>query len=384
MAAQNQVPRKENKKADALSKMASTSFAHLSKQVLVEELKEKSVNEIEVLAIVEEEGDSWMTPIHEYLNSEILLAEWNKARSIKQKSQRFIIINGTLYKKSFLGPWLSCVGPSQANYDWLLLADNAQGRKGAYKSMSGMPSAQTRPKKSIGKIEPNHISVAILQMGYRHSWTFPGRTRQSQIPNSGHGLLYQVDRSKTSSNYHRKPSKKLRMGKHTFCFRKTSLDERTGRKSKQKFGGRNKSKTGQRQQELVGIAVIPTEIGMTTFRTTEVDVAENNEALEINLELLEEKREQAAIREAKSKRQMEKYYNTKVRNASFKPGELVYQSNEASRVEDTEKLGPKWEGPYEVTEALGKGSYKLKDRNGRELSRTWNICNLKKCYINKV
>ncbi|GKD09947.1 hypothetical protein Tco_1189632, partial [Tanacetum coccineum] len=34
------------------------------------------------------------------------------------------------------------------------------------------------------------------------------------------------------------------------CFRKTSSDERTGRKSKQEFGGRNKSKTGQRQQEL--------------------------------------------------------------------------------------------------------------------------------------
>ncbi|GKD42595.1 reverse transcriptase domain-containing protein, partial [Tanacetum coccineum] len=112
----NQVPRKENKKADALSKMASTSFAHLSKQVLVEELKEKSANEIEVLAVVEEEGDSWMTPIHEYLNNETLPAEREKARSIKQKSQRFAIINGTLYKKSFLGPWLRCVGPSQANY----------------------------------------------------------------------------------------------------------------------------------------------------------------------------------------------------------------------------------------------------------------------------
>ncbi|GKF23032.1 reverse transcriptase domain-containing protein, partial [Tanacetum coccineum] len=130
--------------------------------------------------------------------------------------------------------------------------------------------------------------------------------------------------------------------------------------------------------------VISAEIGMPTFRTAEVNVAENDEALEINLDLLEEKREQAAIREAKSKRQMEKYYNTKVRNASFKPGDLVYRSNEASRVEDTRKLGPKWEGPYEVTEALGKGSYKLKDRNGRELPRTCNICNLKKCYINKV
>ncbi|GJZ62854.1 reverse transcriptase domain-containing protein, partial [Tanacetum coccineum] len=36
-----QIPRSENKKADALSKIASTYFAHLSKQVLVEELEEK-------------------------------------------------------------------------------------------------------------------------------------------------------------------------------------------------------------------------------------------------------------------------------------------------------------------------------------------------------
>ncbi|GJR55328.1 reverse transcriptase domain-containing protein [Tanacetum coccineum] len=50
-----QVPRGENKKVDALNKMASTSFAHLSKQVLVEELKEKSIDEREVLAVVEEE-----------------------------------------------------------------------------------------------------------------------------------------------------------------------------------------------------------------------------------------------------------------------------------------------------------------------------------------
>ena len=36
-----QVPRGDNRKADALSKIASTTFAHLSKQVLVETLKNK-------------------------------------------------------------------------------------------------------------------------------------------------------------------------------------------------------------------------------------------------------------------------------------------------------------------------------------------------------
>ncbi|GJT05497.1 reverse transcriptase domain-containing protein [Tanacetum coccineum] len=101
-------------------------------------------------------------------------------------------------------------------------------------------------------------------------------------------------------------------------------------------------------------AVIPAEIGMPTFRTAEVNVAENDEALEINLELLEEKREQAAIREAKSKRQMEKYYNTKVR-MQLLASDLCVSVQRSKRVEDTGKLGPKWEGPYEVTEALGKG-----------------------------
>nr|GEX45422.1 reverse transcriptase domain-containing protein [Tanacetum cinerariifolium] len=131
-------------------------------------------------------------------------------------------------------------------------------------------------------------------------------------------------------------------------------------------------------------ALIPTEIGMPTLRKVEVDLVQNNEALEINLDLLEERREQVAIHDAKSKAKMEKYYNSKAQNISFKPDDLVYHNNDASRVKDTGKLGLKWEGPYKVTEALGKGAYKLRDCDGKQLSRTWNVSNLKKCYIHKV
>ncbi|GJU49603.1 hypothetical protein Tco_1219158 [Tanacetum coccineum] len=86
----------------------------------------------------------------------------------------------------------------------------------------------------------------------------------------------------------------------------------------------------------------------------------------------------------KSKAKMERYYNSKVHSISFKPGDLVYRDNDASRVEDTKQLGPKWEGPYKVTEALGKGAYKLRDRDGKQLPRTWNISNLKKCYVHQM
>ncbi|GJS64615.1 hypothetical protein Tco_0679179 [Tanacetum coccineum] len=123
------------------------------------------------------------------------------------------------------------------------------------------------------------------------------------------------------------------------------------------------------------------EIGMPTIRTAEVNITTNDDERRIDLDILEERREQAAIREEKAKLKMKAYYDAKVRGVSFRPGDFVYRANDASHAEDTGKLGPKWEGPYEVTEALGKGAYKLRDMDGRELPRTWNICNLKKCYL---
>nr|GEY79814.1 reverse transcriptase domain-containing protein [Tanacetum cinerariifolium] len=94
--------------------------------------------------------------------------------------------------------------------------------------------------------------------------------------------------------------------------------------------------------------------------------------------------EQAAIQEAKSKAMMEKYYNARVCSISFKPGDLVYRSNEASHAKDGGKLRPKWEGPYEVTKTLEKGAYKIRDRNRNILPRTWNVYNLKKCYVHEM
>nr|GFA59217.1 retrovirus-related Pol polyprotein from transposon 17.6 [Tanacetum cinerariifolium] len=90
------------------------------------------------------------------------------------------------------------------------------------------------------------------------------------------------------------------------------------------------------------------------------DVVNNDEELRLNLDLLEERRELAAISEAKSKSKMMKYYNARVRGVAFKPGDFVYRNNDVSHAVPGGKLGPKWEGPYEVTEALGNGAYKLR------------------------
>nr|GEV51482.1 reverse transcriptase domain-containing protein [Tanacetum cinerariifolium] len=112
----NRVPRSKNKKADALSKIASTSFAHLSKQVLVEVLDSKSITGKEVTALIEEECLTWMTELVNYLKEGTLPADKKEARKIRLKACQYELIEGILDKRSFLTPWLRCVGPLQAEY----------------------------------------------------------------------------------------------------------------------------------------------------------------------------------------------------------------------------------------------------------------------------
>nr|GEU92160.1 reverse transcriptase domain-containing protein [Tanacetum cinerariifolium] len=88
-------------------------------------------------------------------------------------------------------------------------------------------------------------------------------------------------------------------------------------------------------------AVIPAEIEMPTYRTAAVDVVSNDKELRLNLDLLKERRERAAVCEARAKSKMMKYYNARVRSVAFKPGDFVYRSNDASHAVAGGKLGPK-------------------------------------------
>ncbi|GJQ93741.1 reverse transcriptase domain-containing protein [Tanacetum coccineum] len=79
-------------------------------------------------------------------------------------------------------------------------------------------------------------------------------------------------------------------------------------------------------------------IMMPSIRCAEVNQAENDKELLLNLDILEERREKAAVREAKNKAKMEKYYNAKVRSTRFCLGDFVYHSNKASHAKESGEL----------------------------------------------
>ncbi|GJS21811.1 reverse transcriptase domain-containing protein [Tanacetum coccineum] len=118
-------------------------------------------------------------------------------------------------------------------------------------------------------------------------------------------------------------------------------------------------------------SVIPAEVGTPTHRTSKLNEKTNDQEFRLNLDMLEERREIAAIREARYKQHVEKYYNKKVQHVQFKVGEFVLRKNEASRAANTGKLGPTWEGRYKVIQAFQSGAYKLSNMEGEEIPRTW-------------
>ncbi|GJY40063.1 hypothetical protein Tco_0427333 [Tanacetum coccineum] len=105
-------------------------------------------------------------------------------------------------------------------------------------------------------------------------------------------------------------------------------------------------------------------------RIKEFKVRTNDKRRRENLDLLEERREIASIREAYYKQKLERYYNKRVQPSTFKLGIYVLRLNSASKDEFQAKTGPTWEGSYIVRKASGDGAYKLERLSGSSVDRT--------------
>ena len=110
-------------------------------------------------------------------------------------------------------------------------------------------------------------------------------------------------------------------------------------------------------------AVAPVKIGLKSLRIELASVEHNEEALRLNLDLLDEKRDQTP----KTTKGRGQGTTTK----SYKP----------AREDPTHgKLGPNWEGPYIVSHVVRPGNYELQMEEGKILPHSWNAEHLKRFY----
>ena len=91
------------------------------------------------------------------------------------------------------------------------------------------------------------------------------------------------------------------------------------------------------------------EVGLTSYRVENYS-KDNEDALCLQLDLVDEVRATAEQRLMRYQNLMAKYHNSNVRRRDFQVGDLVLRKViGAARDPSQGKFGPNWEGPYRIT-----------------------------------
>ena len=104
--------------------------------------------------------------------------------------------------------------------------------------------------------------------------------------------------------------------------------------------------------------------------------------LEISLDLLEEKRENARLRNLANQQKVSRYFNRKVRPRSFKVGDKVLRRVFLhTKIHQEGAFNANWEGPYIIREDFGNGAYRLQQLSGDMEKNPWNAEHLRRFYV---
>jgi hypothetical protein len=124
-------------------------------------------------------------------------------------------------------------------------------------------------------------------------------------------------------------------------------------------------------------AVLPVEITHEAPRITACDEMTSIEALQDDIDALDEVRDIALDRATQYQQSLRNYHSTRVRPRSFVVGDLVLRLKQDGHG----KLESPWVGPYIVTKVIPGGAYQLQDKKtGKDESNLWNAEQLRSFY----
>ena len=110
-------------------------------------------------------------------------------------------------------------------------------------------------------------------------------------------------------------------------------------------------------------AVLLSELKHRSPRVLAYDENMQKEQRIDDINLLEESRCRASLRSARYQQGLRRYHSRHVRSWELQPGDLVLRKMQ--KMEGTNKMSTKWEGPYRVTHTLKPGAVYLEDEKGR-------------------
>uniref|UniRef100_A0A2N9I431 Uncharacterized protein n=1 Tax=Fagus sylvatica TaxID=28930 RepID=A0A2N9I431_FAGSY len=340
----------------------------------------------------------------------------HEARRLKVRASRFLMLQGTLYKRSFSLPYLRCLAPDEASYVMREIHEGICGDHSGARALQRKivragyywPSIKADACQFVQRCDKCQrfanllhsppaelLKFLVVAIDYFTKWveaeplaTITERNIQNFVWKAvicrfGIPRVLVSDNGKQFDNPRfRQFSQELGIHNHYSSPGHPQANgqvEVTNRSLLKLIKTRLEGAKGLWPEELP--TVVPVEIGMTTLRTSAYDDQQNEEQLRLNLDLIDEVRETAETRMKRYQEKMARHYNSKVKPRQLSVGDLVLRKVTLATKNPSEgKLGPNWEGPYKVIEIRRPGTYHLEDMDGQRLPHPWNAEHLRKYY----
>ena len=128
-------------------------------------------------------------------------------------------------------------------------------------------------------------------------------------------------------------------------------------------------------------AVLPTELTYGSPRVQAYDEADQEQRRHDDVNLLEEIHSRAAVRAARYQQGLRRYHSRNIHSRELEEGDLVLHRIQSGK--GTNKLTPKWEGPFRVVQVTRPSSVHLATEDGVPVQNSWNIEHLQKYHLRK-
>jgi hypothetical protein len=126
-------------------------------------------------------------------------------------------------------------------------------------------------------------------------------------------------------------------------------------------------------------AVLPLEIYLKSARVTQFNEEDQDESRQLDINLLEERRNAALSNVRIYQEALKKYYNKRVVQRKLNVDDLVLKKD--IRTKDKHKFSTLWEGPFIIVDVAAPGAYVLAEVDDDMLPNTWNADQLHKYYV---
>ncbi|GAU39725.1 hypothetical protein TSUD_144910 [Trifolium subterraneum] len=346
------VPREHNARADVLSKLASTRRKKAGNQSLIQEtLTKPSIEKTaEVMHICAVDEQSWMSPVYNFLKSNTLPVDAKEATKVRKRACSYVLLDDKLYRRGFSIPLLKCV--EEARVEFILQeiheginGQHIGGRSLARKALRAGASNILRFFKRDVLARSGIPQVVVTDNGTQ----FTNKKFQEFLAAIGTTQHFtSVEHPQTNGQAEAANRVLLRgLRRRMGASKGNWIEELHNVLWSYRTTPHSTTRETPFRLTYGTEAVIPVEIGEPSSRIEyplEEDI--NDELLREELDLVEELRTGASLREATLKQKIAARYDKMVIKREFEVGSLVLRRNQKDSREG--KLAANWEGPYRV------------------------------------